>query len=364
MSYDPNVARQIIDIGRQRGLSPREIVAALSTGLVESGLQNIRHGDRDSVGVFQQRPSQGWGSVDQIMDVGYSAGKFYDAISQFDKEGISGAELAARIQRPAAQYRGRYAERWAEAEAIFRELSGGGDPAAGGAVDVGGEQVDSADLWRTILSTLSDQVAGGQRAPFADLLEGLEATPDGVDDGQGMVDLPGAMTGADAEAAIAEAMTRWTEQVPIEGDEADLALLDGAGLPQGVGGGGAGQSLVEAASQYIGTPYVWGGTTSAGLDCSGLVQLAARQLGIELPRVSRDQAQAGSDAGLNPDGWQPGDLIAFDAGGPRNTVNHIGILVGRDANGQWLMLHAPRAGKDVEVVPMTRSDVMTVRRVV
>jgi len=132
MAWDPNVARTIIDAGRQRGLSQREIVAALSTGLVESGLQNISHGDRDSLGVFQQRPSQGWGTPQQLTDVSYAAGKFYDAIGQFDRPGISGAELAARIQRPAAQYRGRYQERWSEAEDIYRQLAGQGGGQAGG----------------------------------------------------------------------------------------------------------------------------------------------------------------------------------------------------------------------------------------
>lgn len=67
-----------------RGLPPRAVSIALATAMQESDLRNIDHGDRDSVGLFQQRPSQGWGSVEQIMDPWYSTGKFYDHLVQVD----------------------------------------------------------------------------------------------------------------------------------------------------------------------------------------------------------------------------------------------------------------------------------------
>ncbi|WP_203568324.1 hypothetical protein [Aestuariimicrobium ganziense] len=66
--------------GMRRGLPARAVTIALATAMQESSLRNIDHGDRDSVGLFQQRPSQGWGTVDQIMDPWYSAGKFYEAL--------------------------------------------------------------------------------------------------------------------------------------------------------------------------------------------------------------------------------------------------------------------------------------------
>ncbi|WP_022909598.1 hypothetical protein [Aestuariimicrobium kwangyangense] len=62
----------------RRGLPARAASIALATAMQESGLRNLDHGDRDSVGLFQQRPSQGWGSVDQIMDPWYASGKFYE----------------------------------------------------------------------------------------------------------------------------------------------------------------------------------------------------------------------------------------------------------------------------------------------
>jgi hypothetical protein len=64
----------------QRGLPARAATIGLATALQESRMINIDYGDRDSVGLFQQRPSQGWGTVEQIMDPVYSTGKFYDGL--------------------------------------------------------------------------------------------------------------------------------------------------------------------------------------------------------------------------------------------------------------------------------------------
>ena len=73
-------AAVIVAEGMRRGLEPRAASIALATAMQESKLHNIDYGDRDSVGLFQQRPSQGWGTVEQIMDPWYSAGKFYDEL--------------------------------------------------------------------------------------------------------------------------------------------------------------------------------------------------------------------------------------------------------------------------------------------
>lgn len=64
----------------RRGLPARAATIALATAMQESGLRNIDYGDRDSVGLFQQRPSQDWGTVEQIMDPWYSSGKFYEVL--------------------------------------------------------------------------------------------------------------------------------------------------------------------------------------------------------------------------------------------------------------------------------------------
>ncbi|MEU6384670.1 heavy metal transporter [Streptomyces bauhiniae] len=70
-------AATIAAVGTGRGMPERAVTIALATALQESGLRNIGHGDRDSLGLFQQRPSQGWGTQRQIMDPAYSAGIFY-----------------------------------------------------------------------------------------------------------------------------------------------------------------------------------------------------------------------------------------------------------------------------------------------
>jgi len=104
-------------------------------------------------------------------------------------------------------------------------------------------------------------------------------------------------------------------------------------------GAPTGADVVAEARQYLGVPYKWGGTDPAtGLDCSGLVQLVYRNLGIDLPRVSSDQATAGR-AVPSLDQAQPGDILAFNS-----PVSHVGIYIG---NGQ--MIEAPRTGLDVRV---------------
>ncbi|MGY1639973.1 hypothetical protein ACI782_02435 [Geodermatophilus sp. SYSU D00703] len=73
-------ARTIAQVGYDRGLPQRAVVIALATAMQESGLRNLDYGDRDSLGLFQQRPSQGWGTPTQVQDPAYAAGKFYDGL--------------------------------------------------------------------------------------------------------------------------------------------------------------------------------------------------------------------------------------------------------------------------------------------
>ncbi|WP_407566833.1 hypothetical protein [Polymorphospora sp. A560] len=92
-SFTPNAeqldnARKIIDAGKDMNLPPRAWTIAIATALQESKLENLGHlGDRndhDSQGLFQQRPSSGWGSVEQITDPDYSAKAFYKGLTQVD----------------------------------------------------------------------------------------------------------------------------------------------------------------------------------------------------------------------------------------------------------------------------------------
>ncbi|HYO36115.1 MAG TPA: hypothetical protein VER97_08575 [Geodermatophilus sp.] len=73
-------AGTIAQVGYDRGLPERAVVIALATAMQESTLRNLDHGDRDSLGLFQQRPSQGWGTPEQVQDPAYAAGRFYDGL--------------------------------------------------------------------------------------------------------------------------------------------------------------------------------------------------------------------------------------------------------------------------------------------
>ncbi len=110
-------------IAQERGLSPRATTIAIATAFQESKIHNIDFGDRDSLGLFQQRPSQGWGSVEQIMDPHYSIKKFYSAlvkIKGYDSMVIT--EAAQKVQR--SGFPGAYAQHEQDARALASSLRG------------------------------------------------------------------------------------------------------------------------------------------------------------------------------------------------------------------------------------------------
>ncbi|MFF2195615.1 hypothetical protein [Streptomyces sp. NPDC058157] len=90
-------AATIAAVGISKGLPDRALTIALATAMQESGLRNLDHGDRDSLGLFQQRPSQGWGTPEQIMDPVYSAGIFYDRLVEVS--GYTRLPLTVAAQR-------------------------------------------------------------------------------------------------------------------------------------------------------------------------------------------------------------------------------------------------------------------------
>lgn len=171
--------------------------------------------------------------------------------------------------------------------------------------------------------------AAGSSA-FADAL----ATADGT---------TGVSSAAGATAAATPAATR-----------APATSVDAGAGTLATGSGATGADVVADAKKYLGVPYVFGGETTAGMDCSGLVQTVFKDLGVTMPRVVPDQAKMGVEVGSLKDA-QPGDLIIPKGEG------HVVIYVG-----DGKVLHAPRPGKDVRIVDNWYSDgdIATIRRIV
>lgn len=120
------IAETIIQEGQALGMPLEAITAAVATGMFESRLTNHPGGDRDSEGVFQQRPSQGWTG---LQDVAAAAREFYEHYQR--AEGATPAEKAANVQRPAAQYRQGYAANMTNAAAVVGSITGQTVDAAG-----------------------------------------------------------------------------------------------------------------------------------------------------------------------------------------------------------------------------------------
>ena len=105
-------ARLIVAAGQHLGIPEPGETIALATAMQESDLHNLDHGDRDSLGLFQQRPSQGWGTPSQIMDPTYSATAFYNALAKVNGwAAMPTTDAAQAVQRSA--YPEAYAK-WAQ----------------------------------------------------------------------------------------------------------------------------------------------------------------------------------------------------------------------------------------------------------
>ncbi|MGC5021924.1 hypothetical protein [Micromonospora sp. DT47] len=116
-------AATIAAIGIQRQMPERAVVVALATAYQESGLRNLPDGDRDSIGLFQQRPSQGWGTPEQIRGERYAANRFYAALKEVRGwEGMEVTDAAQAVQRSA--FPTAY-QKWAdESQVLTRALLG------------------------------------------------------------------------------------------------------------------------------------------------------------------------------------------------------------------------------------------------
>lgn len=118
-------ARTIYNVGRRLGASNRDIQIALMTAFQESGLRNLNYGDRDSLGLFQQRPSQGWGSRQQVTNPEYAAGKFFNSLLRLGgRDKMALTQAAQAVQRSA--FPNAYAKWEGQASAILNSFINAG----------------------------------------------------------------------------------------------------------------------------------------------------------------------------------------------------------------------------------------------
>lgn len=147
----------------RRELAPRAASIALTTTYQESGMRNLDYGDRDSVGLFQQRPSQGWGTVEQIMDPWYSSGKFYDVLVTIpDWQTGDINDVAQAVQRSGYPHAYRQHEQkgrsWASALTGY-------SPAAVSCVDRSDPPADAQSLQDYLWRVFGERITIGSPAP-------------------------------------------------------------------------------------------------------------------------------------------------------------------------------------------------------
>lgn len=116
-------AALVVGVANQRGLPARAATIGVATAIQESGLRNIDYGDRDSLGLFQQRPSQGWGTEEQVQDPLYATNTFYDALVEVDGYTELDVTVAAQqVQR--SGFPEAYADHEGEGRALASALYG------------------------------------------------------------------------------------------------------------------------------------------------------------------------------------------------------------------------------------------------
>jgi hypothetical protein len=263
MPYDPAVIRAIQRIGRKRNEPKKYVLGELATGIVESGLQNLPGGDADSYGFRQQRAS-----IYGRQPLRKQINNLYDEFHQYDKGQPLGS-LIADVQRPAAQYRGRYAQVLDRARAL---LGHNGSDAGGVPITAAGANATpSAQPGVNIFSTLA-----GLNAPMAQQNPAYEQLQRGW---ELLSQLQEQRSGANS---------------PVS----SLGSIGGSYTPASGGGSPKLSNIVSEANKIdrAHVPYLWGGGHQGRqsgkvqpVDCSGAV---SRVLGID-PRVSGEFEQWG-----------------------------------------------------------------------
>lgn len=212
-------ASLITAVAVQRGLPPRAASIALATAMQESKLRNIGHGDTagpDSRGLFQQRPSQGWGTEDQVMDPHYAVNAFYDALVKIPGyETLDITDAAQRVQRSA------YPRAYAQHEDLGRFFASGLTGQSPEAVHCTLRAADSAGDAGTVAAEL-DKAYG----PLGAAVEGQSV----------VVEASGTQAWSVAQWAVANAKELQVTQVDVAGRRWERSERNGwqeSGAPDG-----------------------------------------------------------------------------------------------------------------------------------
>jgi hypothetical protein len=354
-------AALIYRVGVNMGMTRRDIQIALITAMVESNLINVNHGDRDSLGLFQQRPSQGWGSPEQVMNPEYAANQFFSHLRNLGEQrySMTMGEAAQAVQRSA------YPDRYGKMIPIVQSFWPTVQQAAGKSAQSldGGPYVPNVGYDNYITGAAYEMGLPPQNPTVGPVAPGL--------DPQTLTGLTDALDAGPVTPSAEDMLGAWgmgSQTVGVPGDSMGSGFaprndfLDDimpvinpgtnaqviapmqqemGGFTQGVDGWR--KAVIAAARSALGTPYTWGGNSlQGGVDCSGLIQQAFAAAGISIPRVSYAQANFGQRVGL--DALRPGDLVAWDNSSRNNGADHIALYIG---NGQ--IIEAARPGTAVRI---------------
>ncbi|MFB7109182.1 C40 family peptidase [Streptomyces sp. NPDC056291] len=305
----PN-AKAIQATGVAMNVPARGQIVALATALQESGLQNLTYGDRDSLGLFQQRPSQGWGTANEILDPVHASQMFYEALEKVSGwQSLSVPQAAQAVQK--SGFPGAYAK------------------------------------WEPLATALQQAIE-----PLLSKASGTSPSP--------------SPSGSDSTASAAPSTAG---SCTAGGDGADFGTIPPGAVPARYKIPADAPPKVQTAIRWalgqLGTPYQWGGscTHSHGpdpmgrCDCSSLMQQSYKAAGVTLARTTYTQVREGKPVSV--DALQPGDLVFTE--GTAEVPEHVGMVVG-----QGLIVHAPHSGDVVRLATLAswKPQILAARRVI
>ncbi|MGV9911377.1 heavy metal transporter [Streptomyces tendae] len=239
-------AATITAVGTARKLPDRAVTIALATALQESALRNLDHGDKDSLGLFQQRPSWGWGTPEELMDPAYAAGEFYDHLVKVpDYQELPLTVAAQRVQR--SGFPDAYAKHEPDAELLAAALTGRSaatltcDGRPGATREKGPDAVRAAlvrDFGHDVLRPAGAEVGAGSASPrpTAGSDERTVTLPVTGGTGSGSAEERGRRGWQLAHWAVANASSLHIQRVTYAGREWTAGNTDSKWNPTGTAG--------------------------------------------------------------------------------------------------------------------------------